>query len=332
MKRKITALLMSMTLLTSTVGFAAEFTPKEMLKESSLKALEIKSCEQDIKMNFGIDLGEHVDESLASFEELMKDVDLDIHSKTSTEDSLKAEMTLTAALSGMTYTAELYMNNKEIAMKIPMVEPYVVQEYNTDDIDFAIYNTEEVMEFSKKLNGMVFDLIKDDEVVLEKDIIVNVNERNVKVNNIKVNLTSARAKQIAVNYVNELMNDEYLKSIMVSSIKQQSELNTLELTDEEILAELDITDELVKAWTEISRYMYVDQCEMTFSIDESSQLVASNVKVGLIVHDPNTKQTSKVKFDIDTSTYNINNVKDIEFPELNENNSITSEELAYIGN
>ncbi len=60
-------------------------------------------------------------------------------------------MTASAELSGMTYNAEIYMNEEQMAMKIPMMEPYIVQDLVTAEGESAVMTQEQAQEISKKV-------------------------------------------------------------------------------------------------------------------------------------------------------------------------------------
>ncbi|WP_430882594.1 hypothetical protein [Fusibacter sp. JL216-2] len=332
MKRKIVSLLMSLALVVSVVGCAPKQTAREMLEESVAKSMEITSAEQDIKIHFGVDLGENPDPMMEMFASMLKDVNVVMNAKSIMTEKPQIEMTASAELSGMTYNAEIYMNEEQMAMKIPMMEPYIVQDLVTAEGESAVMTQEQAQEISKKVYDIILAKVTDEELVLEEGATVMVNGEEVKVNQIKLSLDDARTKEIFNEAFTAVMNDPGFREIMIASQKNQNAMMGIELTDEEISAQMDdMMSEFEEGWAEAVTYFTMDRFDMTFGLDDSNQMVSSVMAMDMTVTDPDTETTVKVNFEMDSTAYNINAIDSISFPELTEENSVTADELGTMG-
>lgn len=331
MNRKFVSLLMILVLVLSVVGCAPKQTPKEMLEEAVAKSMEITSAEQDMMMQFGIDLGENPDPMMEMFASMLKDVKVDIHAKSIIEDMPKVEMTATAALSGMTYNAEIYMNDTTMAMKIPMMEPYIVQELVTPEGDSAVMNQAQAKEINKKVYDIILSQVSDAELVLEEGTL-SVNGEDVNVNNIKLSLDDTRTKDLIKEIFTAVMSDPSFREVMISSQKNQNAMMGIEMSDEELNAQMDeMVTEFDTGWTEAVTYFAMERFDMTFSLDKDNQMIGSSVGLDMTFNDPDTETTFKVNMDMESTVYNINAIKEVAFPELTEENSVNAEDLGGMG-
>jgi hypothetical protein len=332
MNRKIVSLLMILVLVLSAAGCTPKQTPKEMLEEATLKSLEMTSAEQDIKMHLGVDLGENPDPMMEMFASMLKDVNVDFHAKTIMDEKPQIEMTGSAALSGMTYNVEIYMNDTQMAMKVPMMEPYIVQDLVTPEGDSTMFDKEQAKEINKKVYDVILSEVTDDELVLEEDATVSINGEDVKVDNISLSLDDTRTKELVKSIFTTMMEDPAFREIMISSQKNQNAMMGIEMTDEELNAQMDdMMTEFNEGWTDAVTYFTMDRFNMTFSLDNSKQIVASNVGIDMTITDPNSDTSFKVSMDVDSSMYNINSVTDVTFPELTDENSVNAEDLGSMG-
>lgn len=332
MNRKIASLLMIFVLVLSVAGCAPKQTPKEMLEEATMNSLEVTSAEQDIAMQFGLDLGENPDPMVEMFASMLKDVSVNFHSKSIIADKPQLEMTGSAALSGMTYNLEIYMNDTTMAMKIPMMEPYIVQELVTEDGESAMMDQEQAKVINKKVYDLILAKVTDDELVLEEGASKMINGEEVKVTNISLSLDDARTKAMVQEVFTTMMTEPSFREIMISSQKNQNAMMGIEMSDEELNAQMDeMVTEFDTAWAEAQEFFTIDRFEMTFSIDNSKQIVGSAVGMDMTFTEPETATTIKMNLDVDSTMYNINSVTEVAFPELTEENSITAEELGTMG-
>jgi len=328
MNRKLVSLLMIFVLVLAVAGCTPKQTPKEMLEEATMNSLEITSAEQDMNMHFGVDLGENPDPMVEMFASMVKDVNVNFHAKSIIEDKPQIALTGSAALSGMTYNVELYMNDSEIIMKIPMMEQYIVQEIETESGESMTLTKEQSIEINKKFNDIMLAKITDEELTLEENATVSVNGEDVKVSNISLSFDDVRSKELVKDFITTMLTDESLREIMITSQKNQLAMAGIEMTDEEIVAEIDtMSTEFEAAWTEAVSYFAVDRFDMTFSIDKDKQIVATAVGLDMTVTEPESATEIKVTMDVESTSYNINAVTDLAIPEMTEENSITAEEL-----
>jgi len=331
MNRKIVSMLMVLILVLSVVGCAPKQTPKEMLEEATMNALDVTSAEQDMKMHFGIDLGENPDPMMEMFASMLKDVNVEFHAKSIMGDTPQIEMTGSAALSGMTYNLEIYMNDTQMAMKVPMMEPYIVQDLTGENAP-AMLDKEQAKEMNKKIYDLILAKVTDEELVLEEGVTVQVNGEDVKVNNISLKFDDARTKDLVKEIFTTMMQDPSFREIMISSLKNQNAMMGIEMTDEEYGAQMDeMMTEFDAGWVEAVTYFTMDRFDMTFSIDSNKQIVASSVGLDMTINEPETGTSVKMNMDIESTMYNVNAVTEVMFPELTEDNSVTVEELGTMG-
>jgi len=331
MNRKIVSMLMVLVLVLSVVGCAPKQTPKEMLEEATMNALDVTSAEQDMKMHFGIDLGENPDPMMEMFASMLKDVNVEFHAKSIMGDTPQIEMTGSAALSGMTYNLEIYMNDTQMAMKVPMMEPYIVQDLTGENAP-AMLDKEQAKEMNKKIYDLILAKVTDEELVLEEGVTVQVNGEDVKVNNISLKFDDARTKDLVKEIFTTMMQDPSFREIMISSLKNQNAMMGIEMTDEEYGAQMDeMMTEFDAGWVEAVTYFTMDRFDMTFSIDSNKQIVASSVGLDMTINEPETGTSVKMNMDIESTMYNVNAVTEVMFPELTEDNSVTVEELGTMG-
>ncbi len=328
MNRKILSMLMILVLALSVVGCAPKQTPKEMLEEATMKSMEVTSAEQDMNMHLSVDLGENPDPMVEMFASMMKDVNLNFHAVSLIEDAPKVAMTGSAALSGMTYNFEVYMNDKQLAMKIPMMEPYIVQELVTETGESLSMNKEQAIEINKKIYDLILAKVTNEELVLTENATVSVNGEDVKVSNIALSLDDAKTKTLIQELFKTMMTDQSFRDIMVSSQMNQMKAMGIETTEEEILAEFDnAITEFDAGWAEASAMFTIDRFDMTFGIDGNKNMVASTMGLGLTVTEPESQTVIKIGMDVDSTSYNINKITEVDFPELNEENSVTADQL-----
>jgi len=319
---------MIFALVLAVAGCTPKQTPKEMLEEATMNSLEITSAEQDMNMHFGVELGENPDPMVEMFASMAKDVNVNFHAKSIIEDKPQIALTGSAELSGMTYNVELYMNDSEIIMKIPMMEQYIVQQIETESGESMTLTKEQSIEINKKFNDIMLAKITDEELTLEENATVSVNGEDVKVSNISLSFDDVRSKELVKDFITTMLTDESLREIMITSQKNQLAMAGIEMTDEEIVAEIDtMSTEFEAAWTEAVSYFAVDRFDMTFSIDKDKQIVATAVGLDMTVTEPESATEIKVTMDVESTSYNINAVTDLAIPEMTEENSITAEEL-----
>ena len=333
MNRKIISFLMVLTLVLSVAGCAPKQTPKEMLEEATMNALEIKSAEQDMNMHLSVELGENPDPMVEMFASMLKDVDVSFHAKSMIEgDMPQVEMTGSAALSGMTYNVEVYMNESQMAMKIPMMEQYIVQEMVSEDGQQMTLGQEQAKEINKKIYSSILSKVTDDDLVVEENAPVSINGEDVKVTNISLQLDDASTKAMIKDIINEMFTDEAFREIMINSQKNQMAMYDMEISDEELNAQMDeMVTQFNEGWEEMVTYFTINSFDMTFGIDADKQIVSTKTGFDLSVNVPETETDMNVAISVDSTMFNINSVTDLFFPELTEENSVTADEMGGMG-
>ena len=331
MNRKILSILFIFILAVSAVGCTEEVSAKEKLQAASMNGLEMESAEQDMNMHLSVDVGETSDPMMDMVASMLKDVNLNMHSKSILKERPTMEMTGSAELSGMTYNVELYMNETQMAIKIPMIEQYIVQSLENEDGEYMTISKEEALDLSRSMYDSMFEKITEEDMTMVEETIT-VNGEDVNVHTITVTFDDESAKAFIKDMVQTVLSDESLIDTMAASQQAQYESMGMEMTEEEIKAELESAlQEFESGWEEAVQYFTVNTLRIDSSVDQNDQIVASEMALDMDVNDPETEMAASIAITMDSTTYNINNISEITFPELTEENSLSPEELNSIG-
>lgn len=332
MNRKIVSMLLIFMLVLTAAGCAPKQTPRELLEEATTKTMDINSAEQDVNMHLSLDLGENPDPMVEMFASMLKDVTVKLHAKTILEDTPRVAMDASAELSGMTYSAELYMTEDQMIMKVPMMEQYLVQDMMTEEGESLTLTKAESVEINKKIYSLILSKVTDEELVMEEGVTATINGEEIKVTNISMSFDDARTKELFKDIFLTIMKDESFRELMITSQKNQMAMAGIELTDEEVLEELDtMVADFESGWDEAITYFTMDKFDLSYNISKDKYIVGSKFDMAVTVSEPETQTNIKVSILADSQMYNINKIDELEYPELTDENSTSIEELNSLG-
>lgn len=330
MQRKILSIVLSMILVVSFAACGQKESPKELLRAASENAINMMSAEQDIEMKLNVEMGETEDPGMQMMASMLKNVAIKFHAKSDMKtDIAKMEANGSASMSGMTYDFEMYMNEDKMAIKIPIMPQYIVQDMKGEDgKSLSSFDKEDAKELNKKVMDILFDKIEEKEMVKEENVEVTVNEEKIKVTTVKVSMDDARSKELVNEMFLSIMKDESFRKMIAKSQSNQSKSLGMEKSEEEILEGMDeMTSEFEKNWEEAVKHFTINKFDLTYGIDGKKQVVYSLADIGLKVTDEEKKIDATVSLSINSTAYNINEDMEIKFPELTEENSKSMKEL-----
>ncbi len=316
-------------------GDSTELSAKELLKKGIDNAYNINTAEGDLKMALAIDLGETPDPQMEMLASMLQDVSLDLHSVYDmSTDAIKAAISGNLNASGMSYAFEMYMDEEKMAMKIPMMPKYLVQNLITEDGEKVVMDKTQAHELNKKVMDIMLEQISDDQISKQKDVEVTINGEAVKVTTVKVTFDDAQAKDFVKKAVKAVANDESLRDMIATQAVNQAKSFGDDMTKEEALADMDASLETMDAdWDEAAKAFTINSLEMVSGLDANDQIISGNVVLDMNVSNPETPDASpvNVKITADTSMYNVNGTVDIAFPELTPENSQDMNDMSGFG-
>lgn len=324
------ALLLAFAMIFTMTACAPKQTPKERLEEAFTNALDLKSSESDFALNLTVDMEETGDPMMGMILSMLENVQIEGHTKSliSEDQDVSMELTGSAATAGMTYEAELYMTPETMAMKIPMVPQYLVQEMpETADKDLSVNSGKA---FAEAINASVLKQVKEENLTVENDIELTVGEHTEKGTLVSLALSDAEAKELTHAIVNELFQNEQFVSMMIQNQQKQYAAMGLEMSEEELRAEISTQlEEFNATWAEAIQYINIEKYNMSFLLNKDNQNIGSTVDMDIHATDEATGLDMKVHMDMQTVVYSINALtsEDVFFPELTEENSMPMEEM-----
>ncbi len=329
MKRnRILIFLLALVVVVAAVGCGPKLTPKQRLEEAFTKSKDITSSEADFNMNFKLDLGEQPDSMLGMILGMLEDVQMKGNTKTLLQDNGTPLMSFagSATTAGVTYDAELFMNEKQMALKIPMLPQYLVQELpETQAMD-----KEQSMAMVDEVYKVVLGQIDEDKLVLTEGVEMVVGETTVKGDKIAFSMTDAEAKDFTKKMMDALFNNETFVNMSIDQQKAQMEAMGYTVTDEELRAEFEESKKMFdENWNEAVGSLNITKMDMSYLLDKDNQAIGATVDMDMAITDEQAGLEMKVHMDLESVNTMINQLKaeDIAFPELNEENSMPMEQL-----
>lgn len=321
MKKKIIALVLSLFLVLSITGCGKE-DPIDRLKNSFNRSLEMVSASQSFDMDLSVDISGD-DPQMAMMGSMFENINI-----SGAMDIIQKDMSFAGNvkidLNGMAYNMEIF-KGEEYFIKIPFSPKYVIIADKEDSAE--MFDNDFIQSFSKEGNDLITSKFTSENVTAKEEITIEQNGEQVKVTPIDVTLTEEDAKLIFKELM-ELMleNPEYtdqIKKSMKQEIKDVDEEKTEEEIEEmyeETMAEM---DEMFKAAKEA---ITLTKMDFTYYLDKNDDVRKSDIDYLMVIDMAKISEDSElpiISIGITGSSdiYNINKIQEIEYPELNEENS-----------
>lgn len=296
MKKLFLGIMLSLAMVFA-VG-CGEDDPIELFERAVEKTSEV----EQYRMKADVDM-EMISPELAELEAMMPGMGNISMVMDMAVDNNRVKMDLDYGFMGMTMKMEMYADEEQSIMRMPMDERYIVMSNELDDSVDAEQLEEQLREISDGIYRDMIEQVKaDGEFTLEAvDIELPDGKKSVQKGTLK--LSDEAIKEIVISTMEKLYENDDLMMLMEA---QQFE-------DEE---EVDI-DEL----REELQSIVIEDFEFAVYIDNSDYIVRQDINMSLMMDE---QEGMKINAVIDM--YDIGNKQDIEFPVLDESNSISYEE------
>jgi Tfp pilus assembly protein PilV len=212
---------------------------------------------------------------------------------------------------GLGYDFDLYINGKEVSMKLPVVGKYIklneIQNSTTNQYDFeqSIVSEETMKAISDKWVG----LMKEENVFKGKDIILTTPDGEVKTTEYTLTLTDEQIKLFVSECVELAQKDESLKQFYDNYVK-------IKINDKELSFE-----ETIKSFKENIENYKVENFNYTALVDIDGFIVNEDISYSIkaVKEDLLLRGTD---FNMNLKTWDINKEQSFDFPVLTEENTI----------
>jgi hypothetical protein len=228
-------------------------------------------------------------------------------------------------LGGLGFDFELYQNNGETVVKLPIAGKYVKldelmkQAAESTGSEVKIGQDKETKFLSddtvKALSREWLGILDKDDVFKGKDIVITTPDGEVKTTVYTITLNDGQVKTLAQSSINILSKDESLKKTVETMTKEKKAISTDEF------------DKLLlkgKEW--IGKYE-VEKFRYTAHVDINGSIVNETMEFQL-KNDSAAKGVPKnIAFKLDLKNWDINQYQKLEFPILTEENTLRSDDM-----
>nr|WP_300093117.1 hypothetical protein [Sedimentibacter sp.] len=219
-------------------------------------------------------------------------------------------------MGGLGFDFEVFINGKEMFMKLPVVGKYM----KLDEIESNI-NVEESEEIiSEETIDLItkkwISLMNEDDVFKGKDIVLTTPDGEVKTTEYAIKLNDQQIKTLFREITDILARDEKLKSFYGEYIKKNSEGSDIK-SFEDILADLK---------TGVDNYN-IESFVYTAYVDIDGYIVNETIEVSAKVIDSEEKGLKSFSYSLDLNNFDINKEQVFDFPVLTNDNTLSVDEM-----
>lgn len=332
MKKKIIAVLLSF-LLVFTLAGCGKKDPVDRLKETFDKSVKMESATQEFDMILSMDMSES-DPELDMIMAFLSDVKLtgkmDVDNK-----KMALSGSITADLGGMAYTMEMY-RDEDFYIKVPILPQYLILE----DAEAAqnLFDSDFVMEITKESNKIMSSYLNKNNVKAMEDIDYEKNGEKIKLTPIEFKLSEEESKAMFTEVLDTVYSNPKFLQQMEDNFKKEMEAFGDEMSQEELD---EIFAESLEMMQNMSKIILVPQMDSVYYLDAKNNIRKTDIdmimefNMAAMLPEEMTEDVDlpllSVKIKGTTDIYNINNVKDMYFPELTEENSIKMDQMQELG-
>ncbi len=219
------------------------------------------------------------------------------------------------SLGGLGFDFDMYMNGKEMFIKLPVVGKYIrLDEMNKVKSSKDNYNKEIMSEESlKAINEKWIGLMKEEDVFKGEDIILTTPDGEVKTTEYTITLSNEQIKTLALESIEIASKDECLRKFYDEYIENANEyIRSFDETIEYIKDNIDDYD--------IKNFKY------TALVDIDGYIVNENIEISTAVADDGLMLTG-IDYNFDIKIWDINKDQSFDFPELTEKNTLHTDEM-----
>lgn len=219
-------------------------------------------------------------------------------------------------MGGLGFDFEVFINGKEMFMKLPVVGKYM----KLDEIESNI-NVEESEEIiSEETIDLItkkwISLMNEDDVFKGKDIVLTTPDGEVKTTEYVIKLNDQQIKTLFKESTDILARDEKLKSFYGEYIEKNSDGSDMK-NFEDILADLK---------TGIDNYN-VENFVYTAYVDIDGYIVNETIEVSAKVIDSEEKGLKSFSYSLELNNFDINKEQIFDFPVLTKDNTLSVDEM-----
>ena len=332
LNKKFIALFLSVILVFSLAGCGKK-DPIDRLKDSFDKSVAMQSASQEFDMNLSVDVSESSPE-LDMVMALLSDVKLtgkmDMDNK-----KMALSGSITADLGGMAYTMEIY-RDEEFFIKVPIFPQYLILNDSQEAQD--IFDADFVMDIAKESNKIMSAYLNASNTKAGPEIDYEKNGEKLKLTPIEFKLTEEESKALFTEVLDAVYkNPEFLKQMEDNFYKEMEGLEG-EMSPEELE---EIFAESMGMVQNMSKVIRVSKMDSIYYLDAKNNVRKSYIDMVMEVDmaamlpeempEEVNIPTITIKVKGNTDIYNINNVKDMYFPELTDENSIKMDQMNELG-
>ncbi len=220
---------------------------------------------------------------------------------------------------GLGFDFDLYMNGKEVFMKLPVVgkymrldglqAPMITEQQGDGKPDFISKETLE------ELNANWLGILKKEDIFKGKDIILTTPDGEVKTTEYTIKLNDEQIKSLAVDSIDILSKDEKLKEYYEESIKNKIE-PLKDTSFEKLFSDM---KENMKDYTSegfsYTAYVDIDGYIVNEVIEFAPKFVDAEMSV------------NSVSYKLDIKNWDINKEQKFDFPVLTEENTFDMDQM-----
>lgn len=299
---------------------------KEKLKESVTALTDLESYTQSMNLSLNVEGNTGDDPSADMMISMMNSAKLSLTSKANVKD-MSQSGNIKVSFSGMEYPIDFFYNTEKIMLLTPFDERYV-------NLDFPEEMKEaykpENMDLYKKLSDKMIDSLiskVDDKNITEADETVDGESYTA------VTLSPSTEEMIAsLKSVYDLMyTDETMRPLMIASTKNQMTMMGMEMSDEEVEAQLDEAHTQMNATLdEMAELVDFAGSSLKVLINKDNLAVGFDANIVFAVSEPDGEEAMKISYMVDGMMTDINSTTVDSMPELAEDQVMSSEEFMQI--
>lgn len=219
---------------------------------------------------------------------------------------------------GLGYDFEVYNNNEEMFIKLPVVGKYL----RIDDMSSVgeemyqpenqIASEETILEFSKKW----LSLMNEEDVFKGKDIVITTPDGEVKTKEYIIKLNDEQIKMLLKDSIEIFSKDKNLKNLYEENIRAMAE-PLKDKTFEEVL--LDIKDNADK--------FNVEKFSYTAYVDIDGYIINEIIEILLKTKNVDKGNIESFSYNLNIKNWDINKQQNLVFPILTDENTMNTENI-----
>jgi outer membrane lipoprotein-sorting protein len=324
--KKMSLFFAALLAITLTLTACGGKSSKEKLTESVSKLSDLESYTQNMSLSLNVETPETADPSAAMMMSILNSAKLDLTAKANIKDMTQSGK-INVAFSGMEYPLDFFYTTEKMMFKTPFDERYVNIDFPAEMKD--AYSADNMDLYKKMSDKMMNSLISkvDDKNISEASETVDGESYTA--------ITLAPTTKEMIESLKEvytlIYTDETMRPMMIANTKSQMSMMGVEMSDEEIAAQL---DESHKTMNE-SLDMMAEHVDFTGStvkvlINKDELATGFDATIAVKVSAPDESGDMSLTYKINGMLTDINSTVVDAMPEVTEDQTMSAQEFMQI--